>query len=65
MKIYPLKREEVPLSWTLIFPSERIGEVARVTDGVSRGEQVARSPGVAMVMAMPGSNKVSFPIPEF
>jgi FAD/FMN-containing dehydrogenase len=64
MKIFPLKEEEGPLSWTLIFPSGRIGEVATVLQGVSRGEQVARSPGLAMVLSFPGSDKVSLSVGE-
>ena len=58
MKIYPLKEEEGPLSWTVIFPAAKMKEVAAVLDDVSRGEQVARSPGVAMVLAFPGQDKV-------
>jgi hypothetical protein len=60
MRIYPLKEEEGPLSWTLIFPSARIKEVAAILDEVSKGEQVIRSPGMAMILAFPGQDKVSY-----
>jgi hypothetical protein len=60
MKIYPLKEEEGPLSWTLVFTAGKMGEVATVLEEVSKGEQVVRSPGLAMVMAMPGFTKVCF-----
>jgi hypothetical protein len=59
MRIYPLKEEEGPLSWTLIFPSAKIKEIAAVLEEVSKGEQVIRSPGMAMILAFPGQDKVS------
>jgi len=60
MRIYPLKEEEGPLSWTAVFLAEKIKEVANALEEVSKGEQVIRSPGVAMILAFPGSKKVGF-----
>jgi len=56
MKMYPLK--EAPLSWNLIFPVEKMKEVGAALDIVSKGGQVVRSPGLVMLMAPPGAEKV-------
>jgi FAD/FMN-containing dehydrogenase len=59
MKIYPLEKEQGPLSWTVIFPGARIEEVAMALEEVSKSEQAIRSPGLAMITTAPGSDKVS------
>lgn len=64
MRIYRLKEEEGPLSWTVIFPAEKISEVVKVLEEVSRGAQTVRSPGMAMVSTFPGSEKVWFETPH-
>jgi FAD/FMN-containing dehydrogenase len=56
MRMYPLKEDVI--SWNCIFPVERITEVAGALEVVSKGEQVIRSPGLAAIMAPPGSSKV-------
>jgi FAD/FMN-containing dehydrogenase len=58
MKMYPLKEEEGPLSWTMVFTADKMKEVALALEQVSKGQQVVRSPGLAMVMAMPGFQRV-------
>jgi FAD/FMN-containing dehydrogenase len=59
MKIYPLREKDWPLSWTLVFAAGKMKEVATVLEEISKGEKAVRSPGVAMVMGLPGSDKVS------
>ena len=47
----------------MIFPSARIEEVAMALEEVSKSEQAIRSPGLAMITAAPGSDKVSTFLP--
>jgi len=58
VKIFPADEEGIT-SWTCIFSPENIEELGNILEKMANGEGASRSPGMSMLMAAPGTAKVS------